>query len=313
MSTTYTDRYVSAVVKHLPQGQHTDVEAELRSSIADAMDAGADEAVILNEMGDPERLAATYADRPLQLIGPRLYLAWKRLLVLLLWIVVPIVAAASALGGILDGKDAWPVIWQSLGAAWITGVMICFWVTVVFAVLERAGTRDDDLTSPWTVERLPQPTTASVTMGDTIGSAIVLVLTAAFIVWQQVNPWVHTADGESLPVINPELWTWVLPALLAVMAVELVIVIARQARGHWTPTDWLWTLGLNIVTAALILPPLLDHTFLNREAFAEMGWPDAASPITLDGLELIIAAVLVITALSDVIGGAVKSRRSATR
>lgn len=313
MASTYTDRYVSVVVKHLPADQHADVEAELRSSIADAVDAGADESAVLNDMGDPERLAATYAERPLQLIGPRLYLQWKRLLVLLLWIVVPIVAAVTAIGGALGDQGPWAVIGQTIGAAWVTLAMICFWVTAVFAAIERWGGTDiDEIDAPWTVDKLPEPTTATVTWAETAWSAATIVLMATFLVWQQLFPWVHTDDGEALPVINPELWTFVLPTLLAVMLVELVVVIARQSRGRWTMGDWWVTLGINIAAAALLLPPLLGHTFLNREAFAAMGWPDANAPFGLETTELIIAAVLVITALSDVIGGFVKAR-SASR
>jgi hypothetical protein len=311
MSATYTDRYVAAVVRHLPADQHADVEAELRSSIADAVDGGADEATVLNDMGDPERLAATYADRPLQLIGPRLYLQWKRLLVLLLWIVVPIVAAATALGSVLADDGSWAIIGQTLGAAWITLIMLCFWVTAVFAAMERwGGSEIDEIDTPWTVDKLPEPTTANVTWGETASSAAVIVLTAALLVWQQLFPWVQPDAGEPLPIINPDLWSFVLPALLAVMLVELVVVIMRQVRGHWTMADWWVTLGINVATVALLLPPLLDHTFLNRAAFEAMGWPDAAAPFGLETTELIIAGVIVIVAVSDVVGGFLKARRS---
>ena len=48
----------------------------------------------LVELGDPAALAASYVDRPLQLIGPRYYLTWWRLLKLLYSVVLPIAAAA---------------------------------------------------------------------------------------------------------------------------------------------------------------------------------------------------------------------------
>jgi len=303
---TLTDRYVAAVVAHVPAAQRTDIEAELRASIADAIDAqpepaSADsERTVLQELGDPELLAATYAERSLYLIGPKLFLTWKRLVVLLLWIVVPIVGALNILSGLLDGDDFWPIVGTTLGAMWGTAILILFVVTLVFAVMERS---DDpaDLPSEWTLDSLGDAPQPNVTWGDTIASALTLVITAALIVWQQVAPWTHNAAGEGLPVINPELWSFVLPALLVVMGIELVTVIVRQVRGHWTMRDWVICLALNVAVLALVLPPLLQHTFLNRELFTELGWPDAASPITLGQLELIIAGVIVITALTDVI------------
>ena len=114
MTATLTDRYVLAVTRSIPEQQRADVADELRASIADQLDArieagepaNAAERAVLTELGDPDRLAAGYADRPLSLIGPRYFLEWKRLLVLLLWIVVPLAAFGLALGQTLSGTGA---------------------------------------------------------------------------------------------------------------------------------------------------------------------------------------------------------------
>ena len=58
---------------------------------------------MLTELGDPDKLAAGYTDRPLYLIGPRYYLDWWRLLKLLLWIVPACAAFGVALGQTLAG------------------------------------------------------------------------------------------------------------------------------------------------------------------------------------------------------------------
>ncbi|MFD0597537.1 permease prefix domain 1-containing protein [Catellatospora coxensis] len=70
--TTLTDRYVDATLRRLPGRQRADIEKELRTAIADAVDdrveAGdepaAAEIEVLTGLGDPARLAAGYADRP---------------------------------------------------------------------------------------------------------------------------------------------------------------------------------------------------------------------------------------------------------
>ena len=59
----------------------------------------------LVELGDPAALAASYVDRPLQLIGPRYYLTWWRLLKLLYSVVLPIAVAAVVLAQLLSGAD----------------------------------------------------------------------------------------------------------------------------------------------------------------------------------------------------------------
>src|SRR5690606_35974891 len=69
MESTFTDRYVHAVTRTLPEQQRGDVADELRASIADQIEdrleagAEADEAErdVLNALGDPDALAAGYA------------------------------------------------------------------------------------------------------------------------------------------------------------------------------------------------------------------------------------------------------------
>ena len=80
MNATLTDRYVTATVRDLPDKQRAEVVRELRTTIADQIDARPEagrpispeaERAVLTELGDPVRLAAGYSGRPLYLIGPR--------------------------------------------------------------------------------------------------------------------------------------------------------------------------------------------------------------------------------------------------
>ena len=145
MTTTLTDRYVDAAMRTVPEKQRPDLSAELRASIDDQIDARVDagepprgaERAVLTDLGDPDKLAAGYTDRPLHLIGPRYYLDWWRLLKLLLWIVLPFAAFGVALGLTLAGKPFGEIV----GTVWVvlitTTVHLFFWTTLVFALVER--------------------------------------------------------------------------------------------------------------------------------------------------------------------------------
>lgn len=73
MTMTLTDRYLTAALGGIPGAKRPDVERELRSSIADAIDdrtgAGEDparaEVEVLEGLGDPAVLSARIAGRPL--------------------------------------------------------------------------------------------------------------------------------------------------------------------------------------------------------------------------------------------------------
>ncbi|MDN4479761.1 HAAS signaling domain-containing protein [Demequina muriae] len=320
---TLTDRYVAATLSRTPAAQRGDVEADLRAAIADAIEArleagefadstdpaSAAETAVLNAMGDPEALAATYADRPLHLIGPRLYLQWKRLTVLLLSIVVPIVAVVVGIATAIDDESAATVVGTALEAAWTTAIMIGFWVTVVFAVLDRASQKEiEEMTTPWTVERMPTVPEAHVSWSDTVGSSVALAVTAALIIWQQYGLWWGASAGQ--PIINPELWAFTLPALLALMVIELVTVIARHARGHWTMRDWWVSLALNVATAALLAPSMLGGTFLNTDRFDELGWPDEASPLSLEQFQTVLWISVLVVVVADIVTGWRRARHA---
>lgn len=319
---TLTDQYIAATLAATPSSQRADVEADLRAAIADAIEARLDagdfandpatasavETAVLNDMGDPEALAAQYADRPLYLIGPHLFLQWKRLVILLLWIVVPIVAIVVALTSALGGEGVAGTIGATLAAVWGTGLLILFCVTVVFAMIDRYSPSDlDSLTTPWSVDRLAAVPEARVTLSDTIGAAASLVITAALLVWQQVSPWA-SGDGGA-PVINPDLWTFTLPAVLVVVAIELVVTVARHARGHWSMRDWWIGLALNVATLALLAPAMLTGNFLNQELADIAGWPDANAPLTLEQLDMGLWLVVLAVAVTDVVSTWRKARR----
>ena len=108
---------------------------------AGGQDAAAAEREVLTELGDPDTLAARYADRRLQLIGPTYYLAWERLLKLLLSFVPALVGVLVGLVEALDGGSG---IGKGIVRRHQVAVQIAFWVT--------AGLRD-----PGTHQHPPGP------------------------------------------------------------------------------------------------------------------------------------------------------------
>ena len=132
--TQLTERYLAAAMRGIPEAQRTDVERELRSSIADALEdrvsAGEDRAsaekAVLEGLGDPVRLAAGIAGRPLYLIGPDLFVEYRQLLVMLLSIVMPIVGIVQAAVALAGGDDLTGALLAGVGGAWTVGIHIFF-------------------------------------------------------------------------------------------------------------------------------------------------------------------------------------------
>jgi hypothetical protein len=310
---TLTDRYVAATLRRIPAEQHGDIEDELRASIADAVDAqvesGSDpesaETAVLTDLGDPDRLAAGLAGRPLQLIGPGLYLTWWRLLTTLLW-VAPIPGAIVLTVGLLDGDPVGTAIWSGIWTAASVALQIAFWTTLVFAILERTGHgRTDDLTGPWTVDRLPDVRERrDVSLADTVASVGLLALVVAALFLQRSVSWFHTADGAAIPVLDPGLWPGWVALFLGVVAVDAVIAIVTYARGRWT----VGLATLNTVSAVVFAVPtvwLATNDRLVNPAFLEASGGDSLTWLT----PVIVASVVVICGW-DVLDGWVKALRA---
>ena len=306
--TTLTDRYVWGVLRAVPEPQRAELEPEIRAMVDDAVEARAaqtgvnreaDDAVeraALIELGDPELLAARYTGRSMVLIGPRLFLTWRRLLVILLPIVVPFSALGVVVAQSLAGQtDVRALVGSGVSVAYNVAIQLVFWFTLVFALVDRAG--DKSLDIGWTPDQLPAlPTTGRLSAVELALSMAALVFAGVFIVWQQVAP----ADRDRrhrLPVFDPALWSFWLPWFLAVIALEVVFTALLYRAGRWT---WPFAVVNALLAAAFAVPAFWllqsDHLW-NPAAVTALqgaGYGGAVAPM---GTVIIAISILVISAL----------------
>ncbi|MEV4489356.1 permease prefix domain 1-containing protein [Micromonospora coxensis] len=311
--TSLTDRYVAATLRTVPAPRRAEIADELRASIADMIDgrttagqdADAAEREVLTELGHPDRLAARYVDRPLQLIGPAYYLVWQSLLRRLLTVIPALVGVVVGVLKATVGDEPGAAVGAGIVAALQTGVQIAFWVTLSFAVLERTRT---PLTLPeWSPEQLAETSAErDVKLSDTCASIAFLLITLAFLPWQHLRSWVSDADGRSLPLLDPALWTSWLPVLAAVLVLSIGLELVKYRLGGWT-----WRLvGLNLLLDLAFAVPLI--WLLATERLLNPALVDRFAWLREGGLETVgrvtIVAVVVIT-VWDVVESVVKARR----
>ncbi|GAB3844123.1 permease prefix domain 1-containing protein [Micromonospora andamanensis] len=312
--TSLTDRYLAATLRSVPTRRREEIATELRASIADMVDGrtaeGVDHATaeraVLTELGNPAQLAARYTDRRLQLIGPEYYLAWQRLLIVLLSTIPAIVGVLMGVLQATVADNAAGAIGEGIVTAFNVAVQIAFWVTLVFAAMERLGT---PLNLPeWTVDQLPDhPTERDVTLTDVCASIVFLGLFIAFLPWQHFQS-VVGPDGDRLPILDPALWTFWLPLLLVVLLASIVMEIAKYRARRWT-----WPLvAVNAVLSLAFAVPtiwlLLNDRLLNPEFVARFAWLRDGG---LDTVARISVVVIVAITLWDIAESVVKARRSA--
>lgn len=315
MTTSLTERYIAATIKELPAELHSEVRLELEASIADAVDArmvqGEDrdtaERVVLTELGDPAELAAGYADRPLQLIGPRYYVAWWRLLKRLLIIIPPIVFVVVAFAQVLASGDIGTIISEAIVATMTTVLHVCFWVTLVFAIMERTGT---DLGLTWDVDQLPEPREERPGLADLISSLVFLGVMLVAIVWDQVPGFIRIND-DPVPVLNPELWPWAMAGLLGLIALEIVFVIALYMRRGWNVTMALVNTALSVLFFSWVITLLVRGELFSAELL-NLAVDNGVGQDSFYTLAVIFGFGVAVISVWDIIDGWVKTSRGAS-
>ena len=302
--TSLTDRYVAATLRGIPEKQRTDVDRELRSSIADALedhvangeDRYAAEVAVLEELGDPTRLASGMTGRPLYLVGPELFPAYRYILFLLLAIVVPIVGIVEAAVELGSGAGIGSALLEGIGGALSVGVHLSFWVTLAFVIVERldpATWRREDLkdlkvlTAPWKVDYLPElPSSGAVTVGETVGEIVTIGISIGGLLWLREWSWVTDAAGQPIPLFDPALWNFWFPVLIAVFGLQVAFHVVKLVVGRWT-------IGLAVVNAVLLAAIGIPFAVLAltgsliNPAFAAATWPGLDDG---DGIAMIAVA-----------------------
>lgn len=313
MTTSLTDRYLAATLRSVPTARREEIADELRASIGDmiegrtagGLDATTAEREVLTELGNPAELAARYADRRLQLIGPTYYLAWQRLMIGLLSTVPAVV---GVLMGVLEATvadNATGAIGKGIVGAFNVAVQIAFWVTLVFAVMERLGTPLPQ--AEWTIDQLPEePAERDVTLTDVCASIVFLGLLIAALPWQHFQTVV--GDGDRLPILDPALWRFWLPLLLAVLVASIGLEFAKYRARRWTWPLVAVNAGLNLAFAAPMIWLLESGRLFNPEFVARFAWLRDGG---VDTLARITVVIIVVVTLWDTADSARKARRSA--
>jgi hypothetical protein len=314
MNATLTDRYVDAAMRSVPEKQRDDLSAELRASSDDQIDARVDagerheaaERAVLTELGDPDKLAAGYLERPLWLVGPRYYLDWWRLLKLL-WAIVPACAAFGvALGQTLAGAPLGAIIGSTIGVVVSVIVHVAFWVTIVFVILERTGHETMDQ-SAWTPDRLPEPKASGAKLSDLVATLVFLAIGAGFVLWDHFIGW-PVGDGRTTSFLDPGLWPWWITGLFVLMAAEAALAVTVYARGRWTTGLAYLNLVLDVAIALPALWLISQGLFLNPELLPTVD-PDDGAQVT-GILNVILGFVFAGIAVWDSIDAFLRAHRA---
>jgi len=318
------DRYIYAVVRHLPQKQRAEVELELQSLISDMLDercgeilpADKDVRVVLTELGTPDELAAKYSgEEKKSLISGVYFITYKRVLKL----VLPIVAGAVLLGTVISVLSnpsenlnlfALRLIAQPIGGI-MAGVFQAFAViTFIFAALEhfKADLSGDYLSD---LPMVPKQIQRIKPYEPIIGIFWSITATVLFLGFPQImGGWF---DGVWIPVFDVALLRslWLPIILWTVLGIAQEIVTLTE--GQYTKKLAIVTLTVNAAILVCAAVVFLNRSLINPEfvrSFAELFPENSALISRFAGTPGVLLFVLICIGVTiESVTVAVKARR----
>lgn len=292
-----TERYVFAVVRDTPEQARADIATELRSTIADmveanvasGMDAATAEREALLALGAPSALAVGYSKRPLYLVGPRYFHLWKRVLINTLMWVTPLVAVLIVLVDVVEKSiDPIGIFASAVGSAFTVALHICFWVTLSFAIVDRFTA--DDETEKWSLDQLPTMPVqqVSISKSDAIAGAVFSLVLALLLVLQSRYLWIRSS--EPVPLLNNDLWSFWLPWLVGVCIFSAIVELWKYRSG-WTVATVSAAIVASVAFSAPVAYLALEHRLLSEEFIAQVNMGASGLEITTNFI--VVGAVAV--------------------
>ncbi len=313
---TLTDRYIAALQQQLPLRplrRRKDIEVELRALIADAIEdrieAGESpsdaEFEAIAELGNPAQLAASYSDRPQSLLGPELYPDYRRLLRIVLTTIVPGIAVMLIAAQLLAGLEWLDLLRTTVVIVATLTMHLLFWITVLFAIVERMPRVRAKTLAVWQPAALPETPDGREGFGETVGG---LAFVVGFIALLVVSPTLTSATdaaGNPIGVISP-LLTQSLPIFVAIVVVAAGFGLATEYLGWTTRLAWI-NAGLTVVGMSLLVWLVASDNLFNPAFFESIGWSSDA-PETIGW---ILVGLAVLNGIRSIVSGFVSAARRA--
>lgn len=254
------DRYIHAVGEHLPRNARTDIERELRSLVQDALDeqqtSRGEEimpqtvAIVLRSFGAPTEIAARYR-RSEVLIGAVLFPIYRTVLLIILAVIGGIHLVGLLFFLIQTGAASVAENLLTLaGSFWEVALLNAGIVTLIFAIIERAGgdwvdsiARSSQKPGAWDPYQLPPVKDPDrIQRGELMAGIVVSLFFIVGFNFFFDSIGIIDLSGESQRIIGllaPELRQQVV-WLTASWALDSLLKLVVLVQGRWNRvTRWL--------------------------------------------------------------------------
>ena len=257
-------RYIHEVGRHLPRKNRSDIQAELRSSLIDALEdraglepAEAEVVELLKEFGPPKAVAASYNPERQYLIGPALYPLFR----LVAGIVLAAVLGAQLLAwGVAYFIAQDPIAPLEAVVALLNSIPSALgMVLIVFAILQWFEVRPEIEGEPWDPDNLPEVNEGeTVKRGERVfGITMGIVILVVLVFFPESVGFMTTPGGEFFtnPVITQYIG-WISISLLVGIGLDIYLLWQRR----WRTTSRIAKIAANLLSIVILFLLVQGHT-----------------------------------------------------
>nr|EEK67431.1 hypothetical protein bcere0006_25600 [Bacillus wiedmannii] len=274
---------------------------------------------VLEKLGSPVSLANGYLDRPMYLIGPRYFDVYTTLLKMIIPIAAVIALIAMVAENFVgyDGEQAvlnviLNLIGKGIGEIIEVGLHVFFWLTLVFAILER--TDKDKGTQPlttslkkWTPDDLKNtsyvPKKKSISKFEVFGGLMWTAIWATLYFYANHLVGVYHGTESGLKFVaatfNQDVLLQYWPIVVIVIVFEIGISLYKLVQGQWTKklaigNAILQIVGTIVFIVIIVNPHLFNEGFITYVANVFTTSPEEVKKWLIGGgiIIYILSAVL---------------------
>ncbi|MBR0575282.1 hypothetical protein KCG48_02900 [Proteiniclasticum sp. BAD-10] len=244
------EKYIYAVTKYLPEKDREDVARELSANIEDMLEGDRSEDNIrrvLEEMGSPYELAIEYSGKDRYLIGPVLYPIYLEVLKIIAIVAVVIGAITFAVDMIFKSNNLdrlWDlphILGTGIGNTISILMGFFFWVTVIFAIVER--NRFDEAILKESKEKfkvsdlkdIPQTTTKKISKVEMGFALFFTILFLWIFVFRSDLLAIYINGNRAYPIFNSDTIRSFRVLILLAGGFSLVLTSLKMIFGRWNP------------------------------------------------------------------------------
>ncbi|WP_242218683.1 HAAS signaling domain-containing protein [Bacillus cereus group sp. BfR-BA-01380] len=285
--------YIQEVARRLPEKNREDITLELRSTIEDMLpDDYSEEDVksVLEKLGSPVTMASGYRDRPMHLIGPRYFDVY----VTLLKMILPIAAVISLISMIAENFIGYSgdqaainiilsLMGKGIGGIIEVGIHVFFWLTLVFAILERTdkGKDEQPLTASlkkWTPDDLKNihyipkeniPKKKAISRFEVFGSLMWTAIWATLYFYANHLVGVYEKSGNGLEFVTPTFSQDVLlqywPIVVIMIGLEIALSLYKLIKRQWTQRMAICNTVLQLIGTIVFIVIVLNPNVISKD------------------------------------------------